>query len=82
MVTPYVSGSMGVGFNRARGFTITPKIIQEIPAPEFTPHTETAFTYTLGIDIQKALTPNVQVGIGYEFTDWGKSILGRGQLKL
>ena len=77
MVQPYVSGSLGVGFNRAHDFTITPKIFEEVPAPNFTDNRTTAFTYTLGIGVQKALTTNWQAGIGYEFANWGKSQLGR-----
>ncbi|MBN9227964.1 MULTISPECIES: outer membrane protein [Legionella] len=76
-VNPYISGSLGVGFNRAHNFTITPKIVEEIPAPGFTSHTHTAFTYTVGAGIQKEFYSRWQVGIGYEFADWGKSYLGR-----
>lgn len=76
-VNPYLSGSLGVGFNRARDFTITPKIFEEGPAPEFTSNTRTAFTYTVGAGIQKDFFSRWQLGIGYEFADWGKSNLER-----
>ena len=75
LVTPYLSGSIGVGFNRSHHFTISPKLFNEVPAPEFNSHTKTAFSYTLGTGIQKALNEYWQVGIGYEFADWGKSNL-------
>lgn len=74
-VQPYISGSVGVGFNHAHDFTITPKIFQEIPAPGFNNNTNTAFTYTLGAGIQRAITKSISVGIGYEFADWGRSDL-------
>lgn len=74
-VEPYISGSLGVGFNHAYGFTITPKIPEEVPAPAFTSNTTTAFSYTLGIGLQKAVSENLQVAVGYEFSDWGKSTL-------
>ncbi|CAM3045636.1 Opacity protein and related surface antigens [Legionella steigerwaltii] len=77
LVMPWVSGSIGVGFNDAHGFNNEPKIFEAIENPDFASHTQTAFTYTVGAGVQKALTQNWQVGVGYEFADWGKSRLGR-----
>jgi opacity protein-like surface antigen len=74
---PWVSGSLGVGFNNAHGFQNTPLIFEALPNPNFASHTETAFTYTVGAGLQKTLNTHWQVGVGYEFADWGKSILGR-----
>lgn len=76
-LTPWVSGSLGVGFNRAYSFSNTPTIFEAIPNNNFVSNTETAFTYTLGAGVQRALNPHWQVGAGYEFADWGKSQLGR-----
>lgn len=73
---PYISGSLGVGFNRARDFSITSKIWEEIPAPPFTDNSTTTLVYTLGIGLQKEINGHLQAGIGYEFSDWGKSNLG------
>ena len=42
----------------------------------FSSHTNTTFTYNLGVGIQRVLNQNWQIGIGYEFADWGKSQLG------
>jgi len=74
---PWVSASLGVGFNRAHDFTNTPLIFEALPNSNFTNHTKTAFTYTLGAGVQKAINERWQVGVGYEFADWGKSELGR-----
>lgn len=74
---PWVSASLGVGFNRAHDFTNTPLIFEALPNPNFTNHIKTAFTYTLGAGVQKALSEHWQLGVGYEFADWGKSELGR-----
>lgn len=74
---PWISGSAGVGFNRANSFDNTPVIFEALPNPNFASHTKTAFTYTLGVGVQRALSQNWQVGIGYEFADWGKSQLSR-----
>ena len=76
-VTPWISGSLGIGFNSAHSFQNTPLIYEAIVNPNFASHTQTAFTYTLGAGVQKGLNQHWQVGVGYEFADWGKSQLGR-----
>lgn len=74
---PWVAGSLGVGFNRAYDFTNTPLIFEALPNSNFSNQRTTAFTYTLGAGVQKALNQHWQIGVGYEFADWGKSGLGR-----
>lgn len=71
-IEPYVSASVGVGFNHAHEFTVYPSISEEVVPPGFQPNTTTTFTYALGIGFQTAITPNLQAAIGYEFADWGK----------
>lgn len=73
---PYVSGSLGVGFNEAYNFNITPTIFAAIPAPNFASKTNIAFTYTLGLGLQRAINTHWRASAGYEFADWGKSQLG------
>jgi len=75
--TPWLSGSLGVGFNRAYSFNNEPIIWEAVKTPNFSSHTQVAFTYTIGVGIQKALDKHYQIGLGYEFADWGKSQLGR-----
>lgn len=76
-VFPWISGSIGVGFNQASQFNNTPTIFPAIVNPDFTSNNTTAFSFTLGVGVQKAITRCWQVGLGYEFSDWGKSQLGR-----
>lgn len=76
---PWISASIGVGFNNAQSFTNTPIIFEALPNANFSPHTQAAFTYALGVGAQKSLNKNWQVGIAYEFADWGKSMLGRAK---
>jgi len=45
--------------------------------PDFASNTTTAFTYTLGVGVERHLNPHWQAGLGYEFADWGKSQLSR-----
>jgi len=79
LVMPWVSGSIGVGFNDSHSYDNTPKIFEAIKNPNFASHTQTAFTYTVGAGVQKALNQNWQIGVGYEFADWGKNQLGRAE---
>ena len=76
-LTPWISASLGVGFNNAHSFNNTPLIFEAVPNANFSSHTQTSFTYTLGAGIQKALSAHWQVGAGYEFADWGQSALHR-----
>ncbi len=73
---PWVSATAGVGFNRSNSFTNTPTIYQAVASPNFSSHTVTAFTYAVGIGVQRPLTTHLQIGIGYEFADWGRGALG------
>lgn len=77
IVDPYISGSVGVGFNRAYNFVITPIISNEVAPPAFASNTTATFSYTLGIGLQKTVAKNLQVAIGYEFADWGMTSLSR-----
>lgn len=77
IVTPWISGSVGVGFNQSNNFSSRPLIYEAVPTPDFTNHTTTEFTYTVGAGLQRTIARNCQVGIGYEFADWGSSYLGR-----
>lgn len=74
---PWVSGSIGVRFNDAHSFQSTPLIFEALPTPNFKSHTQMTFTYTVGASVQRAFNQHWQVGVGYEFADWGKSQLGR-----
>ena len=74
---PWISASAGVGFNHAYDYTNTPLIFEAVANPDFNDHIQTSFTYTLCAGLQKALNPHWQLGVGYEFADWGKSELGR-----
>ncbi|KTD65975.1 hypothetical protein Lsha_0182 [Legionella shakespearei DSM 23087] len=73
LVTPYLSGSIGLGFNRAYDFKITSRLFEEVPAPAFGSHTQAVLSYTLGLGLQKQLSAHWSAGMGYEFADWGKS---------
>ncbi len=76
-VIPWVSVSLGIGFNDAHDFQNRPLIFEAVTTPNFASNTQTSFTYTLGAGVQKSLNQHWQVGAGYEFADWGRSQLNR-----
>jgi opacity protein-like surface antigen len=74
---PWLSASIGVGFNKATDFNNTPIIFEALPDANFTPNTCTTFTYNVGVGVQTQINKHWQIGAGYEFADWGRSELGR-----
>lgn len=74
---PYLAASAGVASNRAFAFNQIPKISEAVVAYNFSQHTINTFTYTAEAGVQKQITPNWVLGIGYEFADLGKSKLGQ-----
>lgn len=75
-IQPYLSSSIGAGFNHSHDYipmTIDPILY---PPSWFDTNSNVAFSYTVGIGVQKMITQHWQVGVGYEFADWGKSFLG------
>lgn len=72
---PYAGGSVGVAFNRASAFLAQPKLVAQIPSPAFSPHTQTAASYTLNLGAQQSWTDHWKTGVGYEFVNWGQSHL-------
>jgi hypothetical protein len=76
LAQPYISASIGAGFNNTHAYvpvTVDPFLY---PPSWFEDKTNIAFSYTLGLGIQTSINPNWQVGVGYEFADWGKNYLG------
>ena len=76
-ILPYISASIGLGFNRSYNYTATSKLYEELPGPDFTDNTVTNYVATIGIGMQRQLNKHWQAGIGYECADWGESQLGR-----
>ena len=74
---PWVNASIGVGFNRSYAFSNQITIPEASVEPDFGSNTVTALTYTVGLGIQKNVREHMQVGVGYLFSDWGKSNLNK-----
>ena len=79
LVQPYISASIGAGFNFSSNYTVTTIDPILFPIYKFGSATHVAISYTLGLGIQKMLSPNWQVGVGYEFADWGENNLGQAR---
>lgn len=76
-ILPWLSASVGAGFNRAYDFSNAARIFEAVPNPNFASQTTTSLSYTVGVGVQKAINHQWQIGVGYEFADWGRSELGR-----
>ena len=73
---PYVSAGVGIACTRSYGYAMNTLIFEALPISNFQNHLVTAFTYTLGLGIHKVITSHWQIGMGYEWSDWGQSALG------
>lgn len=76
-ILPWVSAGIGMGFNRSHSFSNTPTIPEAIASPNFTSHTLTTLSYIAGMGFQYPLSQHWQLGMGYEFANWGRSRLGK-----
>lgn len=76
-ISPYITGNLGIGLNQARAYASRPKIETESEQPPFDSHSTTSFTYIFGAGLQKTINSHWSIGAGYEFSDLGKSSLGR-----
>ena len=74
-ILPYISASIGVGWNKAYDFSMQPLIFEALPTSGFQAQRNTALTYTLGVGLEKILTAHWHLNIGYQFSDWGASYL-------
>lgn len=72
---PYISGSVGVGYNQSYKFGYNARIYEQVIPPAFQSNTVTAFTYTAGAGLQRRISRDWILGLGYDFEDWGKSYL-------
>lgn len=75
MAQPYVSASLGIGINNTHGYVPTTINQTLYPPYWFQTNTNVSFAYTVGLGVQTNLSRHWQVGIGYEFADWGRNYL-------
>lgn len=76
-VIPWISGSLGISYNNFYNFINTPKIFEVLMNPKFQDYTTQSLSYSFGAGFQKKLSTHWQIGIGYDFTDWGHGRLSK-----
>ncbi len=74
---PWVGAGVGVGFNYAHRFGNTPLIFEAVTNPNFGPNTKTAVNYSFSAGFLKAVSDHWNLGLGYEYVNWGKAQLDR-----
>ncbi|MCW8408821.1 outer membrane beta-barrel protein [Legionella sp. PATHC035] len=78
---PYLSVGLGAAFNNANEFsTMTEETGSINLTPTFNDHTHSAFSYTLGVGVDTSINQQMRFGVGYRFSDFGKSSLDEGQV--
>lgn len=78
---PNVSAGLGASFNRAYDYGVRTNETGSVNiAPEFADHTQSSFSYSLGLGLDADINPQMRFGLGYRFSDLGKSSLGGGTL--
>jgi opacity protein-like surface antigen len=73
--SPFINGSVGLGFNDSTLFTNTPTVSGTVAQPNFADNSVVAFTYTVAIGVEYLILKQLRVGAAYELTDWGASAL-------
>lgn len=77
---PYFSVGMGAAFNTAYNYSVDVLPPFLTFSPQFSNHSTTAFTYSLGLGVDMDIYKHWRAGLGYRFSDFGKVSLGSGQL--
>jgi opacity protein-like surface antigen len=76
---PYVTAGVGAAFNRASGYNaVTSQTGSVNLTPGFSSNTQASFSYSVGLGLDIDIDPHARLGIGYRFSDFGKSALGNG----
>ncbi|WP_133131335.1 outer membrane protein [Legionella yabuuchiae] len=77
-VQPFLTGSVGVGFNHTFGFRTYPLVDPTVATQWFRNYTDSfVLTYSVGAGLEKQLNSNWSIGVSYEFANWGENGLGR-----
>lgn len=80
---PYLSLGLGVAFNQAKNYqAFTTETGNINLTPSFANHTNTSFSYNLGLGIESSIDQHTRVGIGYKFSDFIDANLGNGQVAI
>lgn len=81
-IQPYLSGGIGIGLTHTHHYKTILLDDSYSPLSIFKDHSDTTFAYSVGAGVQKNIAQFWQVGVGYEFADWGANNLGGDGLSL
>lgn len=76
---PNLSVGLGGAFNRATSFSANAAETGSINlTAQFGDHTQSALSYSLGLGMDADISQRLRLGLGYRFSDIGKTSLGMG----
>ena len=80
--SPYITGSAGFSYNYSYTYQNRSVYQGGLANPDFGDNGNLSFSYSVGAGLQRDITCNYRVGVGYEYYSWGKSSLSvaNGQL--
>lgn len=76
---PYFSFGLGASFNESYDYFVTNPMFITF-SPDDTSHSNTSFSYNLGVGVDVDLAKQWRFGVGYRFSDFGKTSLGSGHI--
>ena len=80
---PYASVGLGGAFNHASSFaTYTSEAGTANAPPIYGDNNQTNFSYNLGLGVDTSINQNLRFGLGYRFSDFGKTALAQGQIMM
>jgi opacity protein-like surface antigen len=80
---PYASVGLGGAFNHATSFsTYTSEARSANAAPIYGDSNQTNFSYNLGLGVDTNVSQNLRFGLGYRFSDFGKTALAQGHIMM
>lgn len=76
---PYFTFGLGTAFNNSYDFRTTaqPTLVF---TPQFPSKKVSSFSYNLGVGVDVNIEPHTRLGLGYRFTNFGRTSLGNGTI--
>jgi opacity protein-like surface antigen len=77
----YGEAGLGAAINQLSNYNpVTAQTGNINITPQFNNHSQTQFSYSLGLGVEADLTSNVRVGIGYRYSNFGTPKFGNGMV--
>lgn len=75
-VHPFLIWEAGMAYNRSSSYQEEAKVDGAVPMTPFMNNAKSSFAWGLGAGFDVDLNPNMRIGIGYKFSDFGAASLG------